>query len=114
MTQSRRAAAVALVLSGLLAACGSNGTPSSSGDDATAKYCDLARELQAVEGSPSDEQLDAVAAAAPAEIADDVDALVGAIREGTGQKFGEPEVEAAIERLEAFEKRECGITAPKD
>jgi hypothetical protein len=90
-----------------------------SGGDAqpsaeNAAYCELARELDEQESFPTVEQLDELAAAAPEEIRDDVEFVVGKFKEGIeagdpARAFGDPEVEQRFEPIEAFEAGECGL-----
>ena len=68
------------------------------------EYCDMAAELDALDGTPSDEQLDEIVELAPEEIKDDVETLARSVKE---QDFDDPETEAAGNRVEEWEADNC-------
>jgi uncharacterized cupredoxin-like copper-binding protein len=110
----------------LLTACGDDGGSESAdattttvgggggGDEGEdSEYCTLSREMDEQEEFPSEEQLNALAAAAPDEIADDVqfvvDAFIEAGEENIFEVFSDPEVEERLEPIEAYDAEVCGI-----
>lgn len=95
------------------AACGDDDDEQSEAASASA-YCDLARELDAQEDFPSDEQLDALAEAAPDEIAEDVEFVAGKFKEDGPDAFSDPEVGERFGPIEEFEADECEIASDDD
>ena len=94
-------AAVVLVGSGALAACGDD-----DGDDVQA-YCDLSAELDEQEGPPSDEQLDEISDLAPDEISEEIDFVVDRFNEDGEAAFEDPEVGERFVVIEGFETENC-------
>lgn len=106
---ARLTAAVLIGVVGL-AACDDSG-----GFDEAA-FCEIAREFQAIDDVPSNEQLDRYVEAAPDEIKDDAEFAAEQIREADGNigaVFGDPEIgprmEEAFENIEAAETERCDI-----
>lgn len=97
-----------------LAACG--GDDGGGGDNAGSiqAYCDFSASLDEQSDFPSESQLDQLRDVAPSEIEDDIDAVVdrfeevGEDEEALGELFSDEEFSERIERIEAFEERECG------
>lgn len=108
MRTAGRALLVATALAAL-SAC-STGTTNSEPTEvaqtanAAEQYCSLSAELDAQEGSPSEEQLAEIEAVAPDEIADHVATLAEAVR---SQDFTSPEVGEAESALLAWEEENC-------
>lgn len=75
-------------------------TPTSAADH----YCTLSAELDNQDTAPTEEQLAEIEAAAPPEIAEDVAALVAAVRT---ENFDDPELQQAEQRLLAYEEDNC-------
>lgn len=76
------------------------------------EYCEKAAELDEQEAFPEAEQLEELRAAAPDEIAEQVDVVVDAFIAADGdigKAFSDPEVEANLEPIEAYETDVCGI-----
>lgn len=78
------------------------------------EYCALAAELDEQEDFPSVEQLDALAEAAPEEIKENIDLVVGKFKEAIeagdpGAAFADPEMEEAFGPIEEFETEQCGL-----
>lgn len=104
--------AVVLTLAVTSAACGddddSSGSATASGN--VQAYCEIAAEVDSLEGLPNDEQLDRLLETAPAEIRDDVTYLVGRLRGDINpdEVFGDPEVVERFQRTDAWEGDHCG------
>lgn len=84
-----------------------------------AEYCGISKTLDEQESFPTVEQLEAIKAAAPEEIAEAVttvaDAFIAATEAGDiGAAFEDPEVEAAFEVIEPFDEEKCGISSGED
>lgn len=131
MTSKRmvRYLAAALALTMLASACGDDddgdgdeaavdSTEATEPEDAPSgdaeEYCALAAELDEQEDFPSVEQLDALAEAAPEEIKESIDFVVGKFKEAIesgdpGAAFADPEMEEAFGPIEEFETEECGL-----
>ena len=73
-------------------------------------YCQIAAEVDSLEGLPNDQQLDRLLETAPAEIRDDVTYLVGRLRGDIDpdKVFGDPEVVERFQRTDAWEGDHCG------
>lgn len=103
------AAMIAVVLLvGTTAACGDDD------DDAAAltDYCELARTLDEQERFPTTEQLEGIRDAAPEEVAQEVNIVATALIDAGEDPFAafeDPDVERAMEAIEAFDAGECGI-----
>lgn len=114
-----KVAAGTAALALLVTACGDDdedaaSTDTTAAEDTTEAYCALAAELDEQDGPPTAEQLEALQAAAPGEIAENVDAVVPILLEGieAGDLFGafeDPVVEENIEPIEAFEADACAL-----
>lgn len=76
-----------------------------------AEYCAAAAELDDQEAFPTDEQLEELRSVAPDEIAAEIDTVVDAFIEAEDPTlvFGDPEIAAAFEPIEAFEAENCGL-----
>ena len=114
-TTVRRAALGAAAVVALLGAAGC-GDDDDSGDDAGGSveaYCDAVAAIELSDEPPTVEQMEAIRAAAPDEIADDIDVVVDAFIEAI--ESGEPESvfedEDVTDRLEdtiePFEEENC-------
>lgn len=118
----RPAAVVTLALPLLLglAACGDAddttaigaGAPQRSqqptdGEPAGSEFCDLSAQLDEQDGPPTPEQFDALERTADPAIAEDVSFAVAQFKEKGFAAFEDPEVAAAIERIEAWEAENC-------
>ncbi len=81
-----------------------------------ADYCGLAAELDNQEAFPSDEQLEELRAAAPDEIAAEINMVADAFIEADDPMlvFGDPEIAAALEPIDAFEAESCGLDRGED
>jgi uncharacterized cupredoxin-like copper-binding protein len=114
-TTSRRLVIAVTSLALVMAACGDDDDETTAAtDDTAAEYCAIASELDEQEDFPSKEQLESLAAAAPDEISEDVDAVVPGFIEGieAGDPFAAfeaPGVEEHMDAIEAFEAEACGI-----
>lgn len=76
------------------------------------EYCAIATELDSQESFPSIEQMEAIRAAAPEVIADEINVVVDAIVAAGDDPFAafeDPEVDAAFGPIEDFEEEFCGI-----
>lgn len=98
--RTRTAATVVCAGALLLAACGDADTESASAEE----YCQLAAQLNAAEQEPTEEQLDQIVDLAPAEIRDEVETLVVALRTG---EFTDQVREAEAD-LTDWEEENCG------
>lgn len=91
------------------------GACSDDGDDGLAAYCDVAEEVAATgEGAPTTDQLQRLRDAAPDEIAGDVDAAASILEAhldeleaGDSSVFEDPELQAPIGRVIAFDEDNC-------
>lgn len=82
-----------------------------AGDGEFAEYCNLVNELDEQDDFPSPDQIEAVKAAAPDEIADEVTTFAdGFVASGgnIGVLIADPEVQAASAVIEPFEAEHCG------
>jgi hypothetical protein len=84
------------------------------GEGADSEYCVLTAELDEQDDFPSVEQLEALDAAAPDEISDEISLVVTAFREASeagdpGAAFADPAVEEAFGPIEAYEAQVCGL-----
>lgn len=76
------------------------------------EYCEKAAELDQQDDFPEAEQLEALRDAAPPEIAENVAVVVDAFIAADGdigKAFSDPEIEANLEPIEAYEADVCGI-----
>jgi len=80
--------------------CGDDDSSDSSASD----YCDLSAELDASETEPTAEDFEAIIAAAPDEIKDEVELFVDAAQ---SDDFSDPGVADAEAKLIAFEEANC-------
>ena len=110
----------ALAAAGLLvASCGDDDdaatattetTESAEADDAaSSEYCDQAREIDQQSEIPTAEQVEALAEAAPEEIADAADEVATAFGERGLEAFEDPAVAERFEELQAYDTEVCGI-----
>lgn len=115
------AGAIAMAL--FAGACGDDDTDAASGgasaDPAESEYCVMALELDSQEEFPDEAQLEALEAAAPAEIEDDVAKMVGIVAAAieTGEMeavFEDPAFAAAFGPVEEYGQDVCGIDAEGD
>ncbi|MBW3665436.1 MAG: hypothetical protein KY469_20265 [Actinobacteria bacterium] len=79
----------------LLGACGGDDDATGDAGDAAA-YCDLVEVLESQDSRPTDEQLEQLAAVAPAEIRDDVELFGDAIANDDMEAEGVAEAESNI------------------
>ena len=89
-----------------LSACGGG----SKGD--LEAYCRLSAGLDAVQGTPSDKQLDDLADQAPSDIADDVDLVVDRFKGADNDQdlmkaFSDPKVMTAVQNITKYEEKNC-------
>jgi hypothetical protein len=104
----------------LLGACGDddgNGDGDGDGDEeaaaSTEAYCAMTEELSETDDMPSPAELEQLAAVAPPEIRDDVEAVVDALGgiededEGAAVILEQPDLIDRFERIEAFEAEHC-------
>ena len=116
-TGFRTAAAATMALALLAAGCGDDAetsTEDTTEDASESEYCQLAVELDAQDDFPTVEQLEALQAAAPEEIADEIDIVVPvfveAIEAGTpGNAFSDERIGDAFEPIDAYEADVCEI-----
>jgi hypothetical protein len=102
MTSPRALLLAFAAFAAVLTACGDDGGGS------VAAYCDIADELNAQEGDPTDEQLDQVASAAPSEIKSEVKTIVDAIKSDDEAAFEDEDLLAAGEKITTFTDENCG------
>lgn len=88
--------------------CGDDDDAASSSEE----YCALAAELDQQDGPPTVEQVEALRAAGPDEISEELDVVVGAIVDADGdfgKAFSDPAVEENLGAIEAYEADACGL-----
>lgn len=113
-THTHILASAALALGLVVASCGDDDDTEGSLDS----YCDVAAELaSAGETPPTVEQLDRIRETAPDEIrpdietaADTLEANLDALEAGDTSVFEDPELGAAFERIQAFDRENCDAT----
>jgi hypothetical protein len=103
----------------LLGACGDdddgngNGNGNEEAGASTEAYCAMTEELSETDDMPSPAELEQLAAVAPPEIRDDVEAVVDALGgiededEGAAVILEQPDLIDRFERIEAFEAEHC-------
>lgn len=82
-----------------------------------AGYCAAAEELNSQDELPTTEQIEAYAALAPPDIAEPMDVVMGLLAENDGDftiVFGDPDGQAALEEITAFEAETCGLAPPDE
>lgn len=79
-------------------------TTETTSDESATEYCEFAAELDAAGETPSQADLDRIVELAPDEIKADVETLAEGVAE---ENFDDPDVQAAGERLEAWEDDNC-------
>ncbi len=82
-------------------------------DPAFAEYCAASAALDESEEAPTPEQFEELRTLAPDEISEEADIVVDALIASDfdfGTTFADPEVSAAVERIEAFEVESCGAS----
>lgn len=120
-TRSLRALAAAAALLVPLAACGDDddggdaGAATTEADAFDASAFCAAAEVLGTSEAPTEAQIAAYQASAPAEIEDDVAVVVAAFAEAVESDdfsgLGEPEVVEATDALDAAELEHCGVVA---
>ena len=82
-------------------------------DPAFAEYCAASADLDESDGPPTPEQFEELRTLAPDEIGEEVGLVVDALVASDfdfGTAFGDPEVGAAMDSIDAFETESCGKT----
>ncbi len=77
-----------------------------------AEFCAAAEELNSQNELPTVEQIEEYAALAPPEIAEPIDVVVGLVTDNDGDftmVFADPNGQAALEEISAFETEACGV-----
>lgn len=88
--------------------CGDDDEPAASSE----AYCALAAELDQQDGPPTVEQVEALRAAGPDEISEELDVVVDAIVDADGdfgKAFADPAVGENLGAIEAYEADACGL-----
>lgn len=82
------------------------GTACSSDNNKSSEFCSLNTELEA---APTDEQLDQIAAAAPDEIADEVQLIVDEVKKNGAEVQSNPseELQAAGQKISEYITKNC-------
>ena len=83
----------------------------------TDEYCALVEEMDSGDGPPTNEQLEEIKELAPEAVAEDTEFVADAFIEADGdfgKVFSDPEVEAALGRLEEHDAEVCGFETPEN
>lgn len=108
-----RVVGVLAIATVIVAGCGGGSDESAAGN--LAEFCRLSNETDSSTSLPSSEELAQFVDAAPGEVRDDVRVVVDAVNDVEDPDdvaeliaaFEEPEVVESIQRIEAFEARNC-------
>lgn len=106
MSVTTRLAVVGVVGALVLAGCGDDTDDGEAEASSIEAYCSVITEVG--DALPTDEQFDRILEAAPEEIAENLEVVVGAVREDGEAAFTSAEVAENFPAIQAFEAEHCG------